>query len=162
MTEMASRVWPGDDRGKLFWACVCANRRLQGELCAARQQSSPHKVQIGQREDGKRARRVLSQTKVTNHGEAPQALDHMKGVLAARSAARSRPVDGALILGQRMVLGLGSAVDAIANPGVLALLPMIFAPIRLVPVKLKREWGFGMKVHIGASKQGLVLLAVAH
>src|SRR5438045_4577709 len=72
--------------------------RLQGELRPTGQQSSSHQVQISQREQSKGAHGVLSQAAVTNHSEAPQSLDHMKGVLATGATARSCPIDRALIL----------------------------------------------------------------
>ena len=123
MIEMVHWVRGRKAIGKPVQSHLCAARRSQSELHPARQQSSSHKVQIGQREHGKRLYGVLGQAAVTNFGETPQALHHMESVLATRSTPRSGSVDTALILGQPMV-ARWPAVDAVAYSGVLAVLPI--------------------------------------
>src|SRR6266542_4021425 len=122
------------------WASTSVSRfavfHSQGGLRPFGQQSSSHKVQIRQREHRKRSRCVLGQAAVTNRGESPQSLDHMKGVFRPSSAARACAIDHALICGQWMVMSLWPAVHPIADSGVLTVLPMIFAPVRLIPVQL--------------------------
>src|SRR3982751_6951753 len=101
MIERVSRFGDKNGRISLFGTIFFAVRRSQGELRPWRQQSSPHEVQVGQGKDGKRPRRVLGQTAVTNLGEAPQSLHDVKGVFAAGATARSCPIDRPLVLGQR-------------------------------------------------------------
>jgi hypothetical protein len=58
---------------------------------SCREQKSADLVEIGQRKHGLRSRQVLGQTAVSHFGEAPQLLDHPKGVFAARPGFASAP-----------------------------------------------------------------------
>ena len=56
---------------------------------------------------------ILGQAAITLLGEAPQLLDHAKGVLAARACTRTRPIDQPPALTQPAA-GSRMSIDAIA------------------------------------------------
>src|SRR6202041_2963560 len=97
-------------------------------------QAAPDQVQVGQRKGGEQARRVLGEAAVAHFSKAPEAFDDMKGVLAARSCARSAAVDRPLGLGE-WIATIGSAVHTVADAALLGGPAMIHAPIGLIPVQ---------------------------
>src|SRR5665213_893643 len=100
-----------------------------------RDQSSSEHVEIGQREGREQACGVLGQSPVAHLGKAPQALDHMKGVLAARPGAGTNPVDELVMLGERLVLA-AATVDPVTDATDLCTLAVKLAPVRLIPEQL--------------------------
>ena len=98
------------------------------------QQSSSEQIQVREREGREQPRGVLRQAAVAHLGEAPQALDHMEGVLA-----RARPRDRNRLMraDARSADALGpAAVDSVADAARFSALPMRFAPVRLIPEHL--------------------------
>jgi hypothetical protein len=91
----------------------------------------PELVEIGEREHGLRPCQVLGQAAIAHLGEAPELLDHAKGVLAASAGARARPIDHPPALAQRAA-GSRAPIDPIAHPPRLQELPVVFLPVRLV------------------------------
>src|SRR5690242_9849710 len=98
---------------------------------ARRKQLAAHLVEIGQREHGLRPCQILGQAAIAHLGEAPQLLDHAKGVLAARAGARTRPIDHPPALTQGAA-GSRASIDAIAYAPRLEELAIVLFPIRLV------------------------------
>src|SRR5208283_5635698 len=91
MSELERRLGFRNRLTRPFRVGLLADSRSQGELRPARQQSSSHQVQIGQRKQGEAARRVLGQATITHLGEAPQPLHHMESMFAtARQRERAR------------------------------------------------------------------------
>src|SRR5688572_25656160 len=70
----------------------------QSAIGPLRHESSSHHVQIRQREHRQSAHRVLVDAAVANLGKAPQTLDDVKRMLAARTRSRAAAVDCALAL----------------------------------------------------------------
>ena len=102
---------------------------------SCREQLSADLVEVGQRKHGLRSGQVLGQTAVSHFSEAPQLLEHPKGVFAARPGPRARPVDQPPALAQRP-LGGRTPVDPIAHPPALEKLSIVFLPVRLIPEQL--------------------------
>src|SRR5271157_2263333 len=99
------------------------------------EQLSADLVEVGQRKHGLRSGQVLGQTAVSHFGEAPQLLEHPKGMFAARPGPRARPVDQPPALAQRPLRGR-TPVDPVAHPPSLKKLSIVFLPVRLIPEQL--------------------------
>src|SRR6201981_2162495 len=109
----------------------CDRSRSQAAPCDGREQLAPHLIEISQCEHGLRPRQVFGQAAIAHLGEAPQLFNTRKGVLAAGSSARTRPVDHTPALAQRS-LGVGAPIDPVAYPPRLKELAVVFLPVRLV------------------------------
>jgi hypothetical protein len=59
----------------------------------------------------------------------------MEGMLAPRPGARTAAIDQLLMRGER-VPALGFAVYTVCDSGMLALQPMVFAPVGLIAIRL--------------------------
>src|SRR5687768_6767726 len=117
-----------------------------------RQQASSQQVQVGEREGSEQSARVLGQAAVAHLGKTPQALDHMKDVLAARPGPRSQPVDRALMFGERPARS--AAVDAIADAGGHGALPVPLVPVGLIAkhlalLPMQQLPDLGAVMHVG-------------
>src|SRR5580698_8421348 len=100
------------------------------------EQVSADLVEVGQRKHGLRSGQVLGQTAVSHFSEAPQLLDHPKGVFAARPGPRARPVDHPPALAQRPLRGRAS-VDPVAHSPSPEKLSIVFFPVRLIAEQLR-------------------------
>src|SRR5262249_30598094 len=100
-----------------------------------RQQLAADQVEVCQRKETEGARQVLGDPAVAHLGEAPQALDHVERVLAARPGARPRPIDRPPAYGQRLVRAGGPSIHPIAHARGLEGLPIRGLPIRLVSIE---------------------------
>src|ERR1700722_14367069 len=111
-------------------ACVAfwISSSSQGVRPLRGQQSSPHQIQIGEREGGVQSRGILGQAAVANFAKAPQTLHDVKDMLDAGPRSRATTVDESLVLAQVR----RAPVDPIADALRQGRLPMRFAPIRLV------------------------------
>src|SRR6516165_1645143 len=87
------------------WACPSRPARFAGPVrwCSRRSQDAPHlrrqqlatdQVEVRQGKQAEGPRQILGEAAIPDLGEAPQALDHVEGVLAARPGPRPRPIDG--------------------------------------------------------------------
>jgi len=81
--------------------CVLPVSHSPGARPLRCEQSSPQHVQVRQRKGREQPRGVLGQAPVAHLAKAPQSLDHMKGMLAARPGARADAVDELLMRGER-------------------------------------------------------------
>src|SRR5438132_875628 len=79
--------------------------RSQDESCPWREQRTARLVEIGQGKHSLCPREVLGQAAVSHFGEAPQLLDHPKGMLAAGAGARACAIDHAPAFAQRLAIG---------------------------------------------------------
>ena len=86
----ASDSWFGDDRHRDSRLPEVSSQHAPRSYW---EQLSADLVEVGQRQHGLRTRQVLGQPPVSHFGEAPQLLDHPKGVFTARPGPRARPVD---------------------------------------------------------------------
>src|SRR6202142_1474420 len=99
------------------------------------EQLSADLVEVGQRKHGLRSGQVLGQTAVSHFSEAPQLLEHPKGVFAARPGPRARPVDHPPAVAQRP-LGGRTPVAPVAHPPPLEEFSIVFLPVRLIAEQL--------------------------
>src|SRR6185312_2791664 len=92
-------------------------------------------------------RGVLRQSAVAHFAETPQALDHMKDVLAAGTSSRAQSVDAPLVVAQRNLIR--ATVDPVPDTHLLSILPVRLVPVGLVSKNLSllamKELG-----HLGA------------
>src|SRR6202045_4158956 len=95
-----------------------------------REQLTPKLVEIGQGKRSLRSRQVLDQTAISHFGESPQVLDYPKGVFAARTGPRTRPVDHPPAFAQRPATG--SPIDPVAHSPTLEKHSIVFLPVRLI------------------------------
>ena len=103
------------------------------------QLTSDH-VQVRQGKGGKQPSGVLRQPSVPHLAEAPEALHHVEGVLAARSGCRTQPVEFALMLSERPTR-VGSAIDPVAHSVLLGGDAVQLAPVGLTPIQLPLRAG---------------------
>src|ERR1700680_3501758 len=71
----------------------CCSSRSQGTPPLRWQQSASQQVQVRQREGGVQPRGVLRQATVAHFAKAPQALDHMEGMLDTGPGTGAQAVD---------------------------------------------------------------------
>src|ERR1700757_5357875 len=120
-----------------LWSCASGKRPSQlSESTSPRapgpwqEQFAAELIEVGQRKHGLRSRQVLGQAAIAHFGEAPQLLDHSKGVLAAGTCPRARSIDQAPAFTQRATIG------ATINPVVHAFgrerLAVGFLPVGLI------------------------------
>src|SRR5271170_1871922 len=109
--------------------CTQSMSQPAPRLC--RKKLSAHLVEIGQCEHGLGAGQILGQTAVSDLGEAPQLLDHPKGMLAAGPSSRARPIEQPPTRAQRP-LGGGTPIDPIAYAPQLKELAVVLFPIGLI------------------------------
>jgi hypothetical protein len=119
----------GSAGGWRSWRCTQSMSQPAPRLC--RQKQSAHLVEIGQCEHGLGASQILGQTAASDLGEAPQLLDHPKGMQAAGPSSRARPIDQPPTRAQRP-LGGGTPVDPIAYAPQLKELAVVLLPIGLI------------------------------
>src|SRR4029077_278570 len=96
--------------------CFCTASRSSGTRPLRWQQAATQQIQIRQREGGIQPRGILRQSTVANFAKAPQALDHVEGMLDAGPSSGAATVNEPLILAQRMGSN-GSPIDPVADPG---------------------------------------------
>src|ERR1700730_18314443 len=99
------------------------------------QKTAPDHIQVRQCEHRKEPSGVLRQPAIAHFGKAPQALHHVKGMLAAGASSRAQAVDLSMVGTERSV-AVGPAVDAVTHSVLLGRDPMHLAPISLVAVQL--------------------------
>src|SRR6266581_7459481 len=115
----------------------CSNSAFllsQGVVHPWRQETPPHHVQVRQCKHRQRADRVLVDATVAGFGESPQTLDHVEGELASGAASRAAAVDRLLVLSE-LLTGFCSAIHAVTNACMLAVQPVILAPVGLIAVE---------------------------
>src|SRR5512143_72060 len=123
--------WPADRRSVLMVRFPVSSDGLRLWW----QQQAPREGQVRQGKHGQRSYRVLVEPTVAHLAEAPQPLHHVEGMLTARPLPRAGAIDRLLALGQG-ASRLGPPVDAVGNPGLSAVLPVILRPVRLVAEEL--------------------------
>ena len=92
-------------------------------------------VQIRQREHRPRSRLILGAAAVTCLGQAPQPLDHPKGMFALRASPRALGAELAQVC-PRPLSRRASTIDPLVYPGTPGLLAMRRVPVRVVAAHL--------------------------
>ena len=112
-----------------------SSRGSQGALSPLGQQPSSQHVKVREGKHSESPHRVLVNASVAYLGKAPQTLDDVERMLAARTRSRAAAVDRALMLIE-LARVRGPSVHAVSNAGVFALQPVLFAPVALVTIEL--------------------------
>jgi hypothetical protein len=113
----------------LFLASRCSSP-LTSTRPLRRQQSTPQQTQVRQRKCGIQPPSVLGQAAVVaNLAEAPQALDHMEGMLDTGPGRGTPAVDEPLVLAQRPASR--APIDPIMDAERQRTLTMPFVPVGL-------------------------------
>src|SRR5688572_14401760 len=107
--------------------------RSQGAPCPWRHQSTPHEIEVGESEHAIGLGQILGDAAIAHLGEAPQALDHIEGVLDAGADARARAIDEPL-RGGDAVSPLAATVHPVTDAGLAAQVAVFLAPVGAVTV----------------------------